>query len=250
MEKELNNYETNWNYEQSVSSIRELVGQFKKCSLDIVKELYIAREKLTNQGFRSDKINSSTSSQMGLSLQITHSFADYLDEIGLSKQTAYRWLSLYSPTEDKLYSVEEMKLKISNLFEEVYRIRKTNPKYSPTGWDNKQESAYFKWEERTHPKYLTEDVVYQEAKEFDREYLNILSKTMDNPTPDDIMRQMELCNKYQTVATKVVPVQDQMHIVRYVEKALEMFDEGKRVDIALSIAKVLQLIAIESEREE
>ncbi len=248
MENNLQNVSTNWNYDKSVITTKFLVSEFKKCSLEIVRELYFARESLNSQGFKTATQSEGTSSQMGISKERT--WLTYLDEIGLSKSTAYRWLSLYSPTEDKLYSVEEMKLKISNLFEEVYRIRKANPKYSPAGWDNKQESAYFKWEERTHPKYLAEDVVYQEAKEFNREYLNILSKTMDNPTPDDIMRQMELCNKYQTVATKVVPVQDQMHIVRYVEKALEMFDEEKRVDIALSIAKVLQLIAIESEREE
>ncbi|MGD1818371.1 MAG: hypothetical protein ACPKOI_00620 [Pleomorphochaeta sp.] len=250
MNKELQKVITNWDYDESVSNIKDLVGQFKKCSLGIVKELYIAREKLTNQGFRSDKVINSTSSQMGLSLQINHSFADYLEEIGLSKQTAYRWLSLYSPSEDKLYSVEEMKLKISDLFEEVYEIRKSNPKYTPAaGWDNKQEMAYQKWEERTHPIFLTEELVQKESIEFDREYLNILSKTMDNPTPDDIMRQMELCQKYKEVATKEAPVQDQMHIVRYIEKALEMFDEDKRDDIALSIAKVLQLEVISKEGE-
>ena len=261
MENNLQNISTNWNYDESVKTTKFLVSEFKKCSLDIVRELYCARENLSTPGYRSDltsgKIAVGSKSMKKTSdflstepNQMFHTFKEFLIEVELSERTARYWLSLYSPTEDKLYSVEEMKLKISNLFEEVYKIRKTNPKYAPAGWDNKQESAYFKWEERTHPKYLAEDVVYQEAKEFDREYLNILSKTMDNPTPDDIMRQMELCNKYQTVATKVVPVQDQMHIVRYVEKALEMFDEEKRVDIALSIAKVLQLIAIESEREE
>ena len=249
MGKELQKVNSNWDYDESVKTTKFLVSEFKKCSLDIVRELYFARENLAAPGYRTDLNSNLTSAQMSAGLEL-HTFNEYVEAIGLAPSTVRRWLSLYSPTEDKLYSVEEMKLKISNLFEEVYRIRKTNPKYSPAGWDNKQESAYFKWEERTHPKYLAEDVVYQEAKEFDREYLNILSKTMDNPTPDDIMRQMELCNKYQTVATKVVPVQDQMHIVRYVEKALEMFDEEKRVDIALSIAKVLQLIAIESEREE
>jgi hypothetical protein len=248
MEKNLQKVSTDWNYDESVKTTKFLVSQFKKCSLDIVRELYWARETLNSQGVKTTIQKEGTSSQMGISKERT--WLTYLNEIGLSKSTAYRWLSLYSPTEDKLYSVEEMKLKISNLFEEVYNLRKSNPQYKPAGWDNKQELAYQKWEEKAHPNFLSEDVVQKEYKEFDREYLNILSKTMDNPTPDDIMRQMELCKKYQDVATKEAPVQDQMHIVRYVEKALEMFDEDKRADIALSIAKVLQLIAIDSEMEE
>ena len=249
MSKKLQKVSTNWSYINSVITTKNLVNQFKKCSLALVKELFIAREELSCQGSRdSTKHMSTTLCQMAQSNEFK-TFGKYLEEIGLSRRTAYNWLSLYSPTEDKLYSVEEMKLRITNLFEEVYQARKSNPKYAPAGWDYKQESAYQKWEEREHPIYLSEYFVEKEAKEFDREYLNILSKTMDNPTPDDIMRQMDLCKKYQTIATKVVPVQEQMHIVRYVEKAIEMFDEEKRVDIALSIAKVLQLIAIESEKE-
>jgi hypothetical protein len=249
MEKNLQKISSNWDYDESVKTTKFLVSQFKKCSLDIVRELYWARENLSAPGYRSDLKIETTSCKMAQGNEL-HTFAEYLEEIGLSRRTAYNWLSLYSPTEDKLYSVEEMKLKISNLFEEVYNLRKSNPQYKPAGWDNKQELAYQKWEEKAHPNFLSEDVVQKEYKEFDREYLNILSKTMDNPTPDDIMRQMELCKKYQDVATKEAPVQDQMHIVRYVEKALEMFDEDKRADIALSIAKVLQLIAIDSEMEE
>ncbi len=247
MDKELQKINSNWNYDESVKTTKFLVTQFKNCSLDIVRELYWARESLNSQGVRTTSHNVGTSSHLGISEGKT--WLTYLDEIGLSKSTAYRWLSLYSPSEDKLYSVEEMKLKISDLFEEVYSLRKSNPKYTPAGWDNKQEMAYQKWEERTHPTFLTEELVQKESIEFDREYLNILSKTMDNPTPDDIMRQMELCQKYKEVATKEAPVQDQMHIVRYIEKALEMFDEDKRDDIALSIAKVLQLEVISKEGE-
>lgn len=248
MKNALQKNNSNWNYEDSVKTTKFLVTQFKKCSLDIVRELYQARENLAAPGYRSDLRNEVSTSLMKEGFEF-HTFKEYLEEIGLSHRTAYSWLALYSPTEEKLYSAEEMKLKITNLFEEVYEIRTTNPLYKPEGWDFKQESAYRKWEERTHPTFISSDIVQKEAKEFDREYLNILSREMENPTPDDIMRQMQLCQTYQSIVSKKAPVQEQMHIVRYVEKALEMFDEENRDDIALAIAKVLQLEVINRDGE-
>lgn len=179
---------------------------------------------------------------------MNYTFNEYVEAIGLASSTVRRWLSLYSPTENKLYTAEEMKLKLNSLFEEVYQIRLTNPEYKPEGWSKKQEFSYEAWEKRTHPFFIESEIVENEITNFEREYLEILQRDMvDNPTPDDILHQQELCNKFQSTVTPLVPVSEQIHIVWYVEKSLEMFDSNKRAEIAKSLSRVLGILALEME---
>jgi len=101
-----------WTYEESVETARPLVAMYKKVSLDLVRELYAAREALSNSGFRTDRTLSnsglgSNSEVKNLVTNVTRSqtFKDFLNDIGLPKATAYSWLALYSPQEDKLYTL-------------------------------------------------------------------------------------------------------------------------------------------------
>lgn len=74
-----------WDYEKSVSKVQNLVVRWKNISIEILRELYIAREMLSKQGVRND-LNPN-----GLKL----GWKNYLDEVGLPKETARRWLKQY-----------------------------------------------------------------------------------------------------------------------------------------------------------
>ena len=48
-----------WNYDQSVKKMRQLVVSWKTLSLELLRELYLTRMNLSNPGRRSD-LNLST----------------------------------------------------------------------------------------------------------------------------------------------------------------------------------------------
>ena len=81
------NVPTGWNYDQSVVKMRQLVISWKKISLEILRELYVAREMLSSQGRRSD-LNLSTNVE-----KLT--WTQYLNDVGLNHETVRRWLKKY-----------------------------------------------------------------------------------------------------------------------------------------------------------
>ena len=79
-----------WNYDQSVQKMRQLVVSWKSLSLEILRELYLARMNLSAQGNRSDI----TGEKVG--------WGQYLNDIGLDRGTVHRWLSKYDVENDEL----------------------------------------------------------------------------------------------------------------------------------------------------
>lgn len=86
-----------WNYDVSVLKMRGLVLQWKNISIQILKELYIARHKLSAQGVRNDL--DSNGSKLG--------WEHYLNDVGLSKETVRRWLLNYNPHENVIMPNEK-----------------------------------------------------------------------------------------------------------------------------------------------
>jgi len=76
-----------WDYKGSVIKMKRLVLNWKSISVEILSELYITKNKLTNQGVRNDL--DPFGSKLG--------WENYLIEVGLSKETVRRWLSRYNP---------------------------------------------------------------------------------------------------------------------------------------------------------
>jgi hypothetical protein len=85
-----------WDYNSSVERMRGLVFQWKNISVEILKELYIAREKLSSQGYRNDL--DPNGSKLG--------WEHYLNDVGLSKETVRRWLLRYNPNENVILPKE------------------------------------------------------------------------------------------------------------------------------------------------
>jgi len=89
-------FPTDWDYTNSVEKMKGLVFQWKNLSVEILKELYIAREKLSSQGHRNDL--DTNVSKLG--------WEHYLTEIGLQKETVRRWLLRYNPKENVILPKE------------------------------------------------------------------------------------------------------------------------------------------------
>ena len=91
-----------WNYDQSVKKMRQLVVSWKTLSLELLRELYLARMILSNPGRRSD-LNLSTNVE-----RLT--WTQYLNDVGLNHETVRRWLSKYDFDRHELVSVEPIRL--------------------------------------------------------------------------------------------------------------------------------------------
>ena len=87
-----------WNYDQSVQKMRQLVVKWKSLSLELLRELYLARMNLSAQGNRSDI----TGDKVG--------WSQYLLDIGLARKTAHRWLGKYDFDRHELITDEEINL--------------------------------------------------------------------------------------------------------------------------------------------
>src|SRR3990172_1692235 len=72
-----------WDCEKSVEKVKKMVYQWKNLTAEIAVDLFIAREKLSSQGLRTD---------IGTNVpKLT--WAAYCESIGLEKRTANRWLA-------------------------------------------------------------------------------------------------------------------------------------------------------------
>ncbi|WP_320130270.1 hypothetical protein [uncultured Sphaerochaeta sp.] len=233
-----------WNYEESVAASKPLVALYNKVSLDLVRELYAAREALSNPGYRADL----TSADLVTNVTRLHTFKDYLEEIGINKMTANRWLALYSPQEDKLYTREELEEKFEALFLTIRKKRLKQFGWAPEGWTESNERKYQTWLKMQDTQKSLEEKGYEQAELFSREYFNLLARQMqDDPTPAEILHFNDLCETYSGRVTSVVKVEDQMTIVQVVEKALSLFDADKRPEIGRSIAKVIDDLSLQME---
>ena len=219
-----------WKYEESVEVAKGLVGTAFRCTLDLVRELYAAREALSQPGCRTDipqkDISKNSSNLVQFATGYTkpiqlHTFQNYLHDIGLSRRTAYYWLSLYSPREDKLYSPEELKQKVLTLFQEVRERRKDEYAWEPDGWTPALEAKYRKWESQQKLADKVADDVAGQGDAITREWLlqeqgRIESSAM---TAEEIVHVTDLMQEYQPHMPAGVEAKGPCHLVYLVEEA-------------------------------
>jgi len=80
-----------WDYDESVAKMRPLLKEWTRTTAEMLRELYLAREFLTNQkGQRRDPEADD---------YLIYSWKGYCEELKLSYQTANNWLRLFTPKE-------------------------------------------------------------------------------------------------------------------------------------------------------
>ena len=95
---------TEWDYDKSVKKVRQLVVNWKHISTEILRELYIAHQKLSAQGRRTDLQLSCKSNKVSVS------WNQYLDDVGLNYHNVRRWLQKYDFEKDELVTFETTNL--------------------------------------------------------------------------------------------------------------------------------------------
>ena len=233
-----------WNYAESVNVSKKLVGLHGKVSLDLARELHAAKLALSNPGFRTDR----TSTQMGRGLQNPQTFEGFLEDIGLPKSTANRWLTLYVPEEDKLLTPDEFKARKILEFESW--IKKLDPKFPdwrPEGWPPGCEQYY---QGKLREKFLLDlsrREKFEQLELFNAAYMKNLADSIVSYTTEDVIRFSEVSKKIEPIAYPGVPVRDQAKAFMVVEKVLERFAAADRKSVARAIAEMTALYAQEED---
>lgn len=222
-----------------------MVKMHRKISLDIVRELNAAKEALAQPGARTDKKLYNLLPN-GTRLE---TFETYLDDIGLAKRTAYRYLSDYLPDQDRLMTEDEKEERRGQLLIGLFKVIETHREkgdkdWRPYPWNESLERKYWKWHDSLSVIKAIEDNTLQQAELFSREYLNLLARQLeDDPTPEEMLYEHELIERYRSVVTPAVPARDQISIVRLAERAVSLFAQPARAEVARSVAKVLMDLA-------
>lgn len=228
-----------WNYDKSVETSKTLVSAYKKVSLDLVRELFYAKQALEPQG----------RSAVGTFVPTVKSWENYCEEIGLVKRTADRWLALYIPSEDRLLTVEEAKERIETRYQELRRQVVSHigdDSWRPDGWIQAFENRYRK---ELHEADLNRiamadsfDTTYIDAGGqiwlFDQPYLETLAERIGSYNADP-RTYMRLCKTYEKETTKDVAIQKQVSIFQLTKAALEDVSEAARPEVTRFVAELL-----------
>lgn len=240
MSTDLTINEMPWDYDEFVSLGIIKYRQWNSITLELGRLLYRANIELTNSGYRTDQ----PCAKMAQGSTEPQTFKDFLEAVGIPRRTGYNWLALYDAEADRLLTPEELKIRqqkmLEDLFNQIEEKGGHQQTWRPEPWTPSLEKKYRSW---LKARAIINKMEEEEAKQawlFSQENLLLTVQQLhDDPSPEEILYHHELCNRYRTVVAPVVPVEQQISIVRIVEKSLELFEPASRPAIARSIARVI-----------
>lgn len=226
-----------WNYEKSVERTKDLVSAFRKVSLKLVRELFLAKQALEPQG----------RSAVGTFVPTVQSWESYCNDIGLVKRTADRWLALYLPDQDRLLTSDEMKERVEARYQELKSELVSHigdPSWRPEGWIKAFEARYQKELRDYKLDVIAQANSFDYVDEggqywlFDQPYLETLAERIGSYNADP-RTYMRLCKAYEKDTTKVVPIQKQVSIFQLAKAALEDISDAARPEVTRFVAELL-----------
>lgn len=127
----------NWDYNKSVSRVKQIIYKWKNITLELAQELFIAREVLDARGSNLPNVTNVTNGK---------TWTNYCKEIGVERMTVHRWLERYFVT-------NVTKLKTPELPKGKYQVIYADP---PWQFDN----AGFEQSAASHyPTMSTEEIM-------------------------------------------------------------------------------------------
>ena len=125
-----------WNYDESVKKMKVLVYKWKNMTVEMLDELWIANNNLSNQGARTD-----------LGANASKLWKTYCEDIGINKSTANRWLVYYDHETKQILDKKKQieRINKSAIFPDgKYSIIYADPpwKYDNSGFDESAQSHY------------------------------------------------------------------------------------------------------------
>lgn len=247
MEKQIEKLIEHWDYDKAVALAKPIAEGWKQRTVEMARILYVARENLSNSGYRSDKDDSgallerkdnfTTSRNIALgSANTLHTWEDFCIEIGLPIRTAQDWLTCYDPDKDHLLTRQEYKvarqLELDALYEEVEKKRETDPEYAPQEvnlkWNRKQktwsETKFQRWLQEKNFKFapvkqeaITKDARIQEFGLWPTDWMLDLQRRCTSISSSNINLFTDYVGVYKHLLPSSVSARDFMRAVVIVE---------------------------------
>lgn len=270
-----NALEKPWSYDDAVAELKPKIVNWQKRTLEIIRLLYKANKELSTPGLRTDKKaisgrKTQTSCQMaqGCKEPITQdspkTFADFCEDIGLPKRTAYNWIALYDAEEDRLLTSDEFKARALAIRDELFETVRSHrysgePEWTPEKWSPKLETQYRTWLiEKGYDRIEIKPDYYGQALEddgmeglyefgmFSRSYIfDIGVRATRRMSGDGAIRADNAIQRYKARIPAGIETRDMMRIPELGLAALELFPEEKRRQVAILAAEIFRDLALE-----
>lgn len=270
MKPVLEELKNSWDYDEAVNAMKSFVKDYTKRTLIAARALYIAHEKLSNQGYRSDLTSSqmvrgceSTSRHLAESEdQSPHTFEQFCKDVGLSDRTASRWMRCYDPDIDYLFEEEEVKQKAKDeldiFYEDVRSKRTDEPGYIPTEINLKWNKNLKKWSENKYQAWLYEKNYlqlnpnavqtstplsdkYQQFGLWSYDYISDLTqKCIDETNGKGAKDYFEKVEKYKDRIPKTVEPNTLMRIPVIVKATLSEFSAEDKKQAAMLLSEIIR----------
>ncbi|AEC02053.1 hypothetical protein [Parasphaerochaeta coccoides] len=229
-----------WDYATAVTTGKNLVTLYNRVTLDLVREIYAAREALAKSGTRTDLTSRQDVARLS-------PWEQYCEDIGLSLRTAQRWLKFYLPEENRLLTSEELKaIQIEEFEALIKQLKPTFPEWRPDGWTAACEQYYREKMKGQKLLDISKRKRFEQLDLFDAAYYETLTSRITFASADDVVHFAEIQKKIEPVAYPGIPVNKQAHAFLVVEKMLQDFPEGERKHVAKALADMTRLYAEEA----
>jgi len=248
-----------WDYQLSVEKVRPMVMNWRNLTIEIVEELYRAREELSNRGSWSVIPNGTTAKGWG----------EYLNDVGLAKTTVHRWLERYEPQERRLMEPEEVEKRkeietrkkqdeSTAIRRRIIECKKTGIK--PDDWDDKTEREYQKQlkedEEREkrieEAKREMEESRKRKEEEIKRrkEYYEQEDEEFEifRMAGDKIIEKGEKRKKFKEKIKLSQSGESDLFIDALMDYLDELESDSRRIEACQNIIKVCKNVAVELQR--
>lgn len=259
---------TTWDYQQSIEKVRPMVINWRNLTVELVEELYTAREKLSASG------------RSWMSLDVPNgtpkTWNNYLVEIGLPRTTVHRWLERYEPEERRILEPEEVEerkqIELRSKQDRHIAIHKRvleaiNTGRKPLDWDDETEKQYgielkerkdrqhrieqsrLKMEEDLRRRQEKEDAESKRKKERQQDYEKFKQETdFLNDVATKVIEDFEKKKEFKQRIKLSQSGESDLFIDALMDYLEELPDDNRRIEACNNIVKVCRNISIELQR--
>jgi hypothetical protein len=249
-----------WDYAASVERVRPMVVSWRTLTVELVDELYRAREELSNPRARTD---------LDCVPNGTQTWARYLDDVGLARTTVHRWLERYEPTEHRIMEPEEVEqrkqIESRAKQDKATAIRQrvvyaVNTGQKPADWDDETEREYNREikEREARDRRVDEAKQTMEAARLkkeqeqrawqDRQRENDIDSRLLEEAASRVIAQSQKRQRFKERIKLSQSGESDAFIDALMEYLEELEDDNRRIEACTNIIKVCRNISNELQR--
>lgn len=233
------------------SSAKMALKQDKTSSQSSIKKYLSTDIKINKKSNKSSCL--SLKMRLDQNFEKPKNFQDFLDEIGLPKRTAYRWLSLYLPEENRLLSSLEAKALKEEKHKELIELYEDNSNefgssWRPDGWNASTEKFY---RNKLIQKGIDDvDLRIMDSKPLSNDFFQSLEdKAHIQVSAAEIMEFSAAIEFYKPYLSNTLEDRAQIKMITIIQKYLDVLDIKTAKAAAISLCQMINAYMHKKEME-